>query len=367
MEQTKRYSYFDVLRILAIFLVIHTHTGKYGNLVYAYSSNPTERVIGYFFAILSSELPVSIFFMISGGLLLGKQESLRTLFKKRILKIIVVLFVFSILMYIYKCFTENYNFSVSEYFTIFVSGQVIPSYWYLYAYLAYLLCLPLLRILAEKMESKHYIYLFVLDLLLGTIPNILNLWFADFSLNQFLAIPFTETILFFPLMGYGLSKAINEGALKRSYQNLLIFLGLTSYVLTYIFTRIYDLPREEFTSFDKGIFQSSCINCLILAVFAMVASHYTKKAPSKERASYLAKLSSTVFGIYLIETPIRESLRPLAIQMDAHLPQVVVTILWCLTVMVLAGILVYTTKSILHFFLGQILTNSFHSTNENGC
>ena len=350
MNLGKRQSYLDALRIIAIFCVVYLHTGKYGVLVYAYTDSPMEKTLGYLFAIITSELPVPLFFMISGALLLGKEDSLRDLFKKRILRIVFILFVASFFMYLYKCYTGVYHFDLSEFFYILCTKQVVPAYWYLYAYIAYLLCLPFLRILANHMERSHYTFLFVLNLLLGSLPNILQLFHNDWSLNSFLAIPFTELILFYPLMGYGISKFWKTDC--RATKNILWLwgFGLLSLAATYFFTRIYNLQAKDFTSFDKGIFQSSLISIFICAVFITAKYTFEKKAPSKERAFRLSKLSSLVFGIYLIETPIRESLRPLAIQINMYLSQIFVTTLWVIAVIVVTGSIVYLAKTIWHFF-----------------
>lgn len=350
MNPGKRQSYLDALRIIAIFCVVYLHTGKYGVLVYAYTDSPLEKTLGYLFAIITSELPVPLFFMISGALLLGKEESLRELFKKRILRIVFILFVASFFMYLYKCYTGVYHFDLSEFFYILCTKQVVPAYWYLYAYIAYLLCLPFLRILASHMERSHYTFLFVLNLLLGSLPNILQLFHNDWGLNSFLAIPFTELILFYPLTGYGISKFWKTDCRATKNISWLWGFGLLSLAATYFFTRIYNLQSKDFTSFDKGIFQSSLISIFICAVFITAKYAFEKKAPSEERAFRLSKLSSLVFGIYLIETPIRESLRPLAIQINMYLPQIFVTTLWVIAVIVVTGSIVYLAKTIWHFF-----------------
>ncbi len=344
MIQRKRESYLDALRILAIFCVVYLHTGKYGVLVYAYTDSPVEKTLGYLFAIVTSELPVPLFFMISGALLLGKKESLRDLFKKRILRIVFILFVASFFMYLYKCYTGVYHFDLSEFFYILCTKQVVPAYWYLYAYIAYLLCLPFLRILASHMEKSHYTFLFVLNLLLGSLPNILQLFHNDWGLNSFLSIPFTEIILFYPLMGYGISKFLKSDCRTAKPVLWLWLFGLLSLASTYFFTRIYNLQAKDFTSFDKGIFQSSLICFFVFSVFITTKYAFEKKAPSIERAFHLSKLSSLVFGIYLIETPIREGLKPLAIWLHPYMGVIPSTLIWSAMVVFIGGMIIFICK-----------------------
>lgn len=310
MQKSTRQSYFDFLRILAIFCVIYNHTGKHGVLVYAYTQSSMEKFFGYLLSIITSELPVPLFFMISGALLLGRNESLKELFSKRIFKMTLILVVFSIAMYLYKSGTGTYHYSLSEFFSTFFSAQILPSYWYLYAYLAYLLCLPLLRILVSGMKPVHYIYLFLLYLILGTLPNVISLWIKGFSLNGSFSIPFLENIIFYPLMGYYFGTLLSFQDLKEKYRTPLAISGMIGLCLTYLFTKIYALPPEEFTSFNKGIFQSSLMSLFVIFIFVLFRCKKTNSTLSEKRALLLWKASSLVFGVYLIETPIRESLTP---------------------------------------------------------
>ena len=110
--------YLDFLRIVAIFMVVYLHTGKYGVQVYAYSTSAIERALGYFFAIITSEVPVPLFFMISGALLLEKEESLSQLFQKRILKILFILLFFCYVP-IQKLYRSLSIFSLGIYFHFF--------------------------------------------------------------------------------------------------------------------------------------------------------------------------------------------------------------------------------------------------------
>ncbi len=349
MESKKRSLYLDFLRIIAIFMVVYLHTGKYGVQVYAYSTSATERALGYFFAIITSEVPVPLFFMISGALLLEKEESLSQLFQKRILKILFILLFFSFVMYLYKSYTGVYQYSPLEFISTFFTGQIVTSYWYLYAYLAYLLCLPLLRRLVKNLTTDDYFYLLILNICFQSIPNIIGLWIPGFTLNFNLVFPFSEMILFYPLMGYFVSHLSKEHITSTILWKCWLISSLCL-LSTFGFTLIYGLPKEEFTAFDKGIFQSGLMDVFVLTVFYTARYREESKAPSPQKGHILSGLSSVVFGIYLIETPFREGLRPVAILLDSFLPQLIVTILWTCAVVFICGIIVYTFKRVAKSF-----------------
>ena len=116
---------------------------------------------------------VPLFFMISGAVLLGKQESVRELFSKRILHFGVI-------------------------WVLFVFLQYLP------AYMGYLLILPVLRKLVKGLQHRDYLYLFALDgiFILVSVVQI----FTGYRLNMSLAL--LSNTVFYPLAGYYLTNIL---------------------------------------------------------------------------------------------------------------------------------------------------------------
>ena len=97
-SQSKRLIHLDLLRVMAIYLVIFNHTGDRGyTLFISKISSPVSLL--YMIASVFCKIAVPLFFMISGALLLRKEETLQELFLKRILRMVVVLFIISIPYY----------------------------------------------------------------------------------------------------------------------------------------------------------------------------------------------------------------------------------------------------------------------------
>ena len=87
MTNTKNKTiYIEVLRTVSIFLVIFNHTRGLGNNLYSYVLPDTFSYWGSLALSIFCKVAVPIFFMISGGMLLGKEESIRELFQKRIFR-----------------------------------------------------------------------------------------------------------------------------------------------------------------------------------------------------------------------------------------------------------------------------------------
>lgn len=93
-----RKTYLDLMRIIAILCVIYNHTGERGYNLYVFNDSGVKHVFYVGIAAFVA-VAVPIFFMISGALLLPKEESLSDLFRRRICRIITVIVLFSILQY----------------------------------------------------------------------------------------------------------------------------------------------------------------------------------------------------------------------------------------------------------------------------
>lgn len=155
---TARLVHLDILRILAIFLVAFNHTGDRGYMLFA---NKTESVLYFPYMMFSvfCKIAVPIFFMISGALLLPKEESLKQLFQKRVLRMTAVLIMVSVPYY--YLFLRSNGVSVSNFLTYIYGNSATTALWYLYSYIGLLLLLPFLRSMVKGMKQKDFIYLFI--------------------------------------------------------------------------------------------------------------------------------------------------------------------------------------------------------------
>lgn len=333
MQQRK--TYIDALRIVAIFGVLYNHTNRRGYYLYAFSE---ARICQDFYIGIATlaATAVPIFFMISGAMLLPKKESLKELFQKRILKMVLVLLVFSGIQYVLLLLEECVTFSRKAVVQAVLQDGVIPSYWFLYAYIAYLLLLPILRKVAEVMSKQDYIYLFALMLLAeGFLPMVLNLVGISGS-NYFFTIPFLNQIIIYPLLGYYL-----EQYMKESYYNkkINIIVGLCMVVVILFFiamTQWRGLPYEEFTTYDKGLYTCSFTMLLDVGIYYFVKYFDLRKQHSMKYDQMLHSMGECVFGIYLIEQPIREHLSFVCDELSPKIGNFPACIVWVICIFIVA-------------------------------
>nr|WP_300820599.1 acyltransferase family protein [uncultured Acetatifactor sp.] len=175
--------HLEVLRIIAIFLVFYNHSA-------AFKVFETEHGMLYAISLLLSllcKVAVPIFFMVSGALLLGKSEGAKELFQKRILRCVLVLVLFSYCYYMKLFLRGEIEFSVIGFLSSILQKEIFLPYWYLYAYLGFLLMLPILRPLAQNLGKGAVCYLIVLGILFRCILPVVQA-LTGFAVNSNLNI-----------------------------------------------------------------------------------------------------------------------------------------------------------------------------------
>ena len=93
---------FELMRVIAIFLVIFNHSQERGFTLYEIAGGSAfNNTVSLILAILC-KIAVPLFLMISGGLLLHKEETVRDILVKRVLRIGAALVLFSGVLYLFR-------------------------------------------------------------------------------------------------------------------------------------------------------------------------------------------------------------------------------------------------------------------------
>lgn len=161
-----RKAHLDLLRILALFLVVFNHTALI---------TPARGCSGsavYWLILLADEcckLAVPLFFMVSGAVLLHREEPLAPLFRKRILRFILLILLFVAGQQLFATIITDMGWSWKAYISGCLIGNTFNhitaahAVWFLYAYLGMLLLLPMLRCLAQHMRNSSFYLLMALQ------------------------------------------------------------------------------------------------------------------------------------------------------------------------------------------------------------
>lgn len=289
MKEKKRYD-IELLRVMAIFFVVFNHTRNLGYSLYT----EVEGGFSYWASLSVSILcktAVPIFLMISGGLLLGRQETLKQLFLKRILRYVIVILIFTLLQYlrIVRIHPEE-GFHLTTWLLYCYSGNIIEPYWFLKAYLSMLLILPFLRMLVSVMRMREYLFLIGAKAAI----TLITLIYIYTGYNTNISFPFHADIIFYPLLGYLLLNMPEQHKYRYLKAKYLVSFLLGLLLLTVI---------QASAFYKKSGTYVEDFHTVYVWIFAALSLLLIKEIKIKtDRAqAIICSMGSCAFGVYLIE------------------------------------------------------------------
>ncbi len=295
-NSTSRKIHIDVIKILAILLVIFNHTGEDGFLAYQRQGNLLLQVIQLFFTSFC-KIAVPLYFMCSGALLMGKEESIQKLWKKRILKFVIVTIGFTIVYYAFLSIRDHNPMDISWILRTMYSSSNFSfsgSYWFLYSYIAFLVMLPIFRIIAKHMTKEVMIYLLFLHALFGGVLPIFEFYFGLGGLA--VSVPFaTSYVFFYPLVGYYFEK--NEISLWNNKKNLLAVCAMSTLsIASSIIVSLKAFKNENLTENYFALFGGF----VVILVYLLIRDICKKVSKRPLLQNIIREVSGCTFGIYLL-------------------------------------------------------------------
>ncbi len=352
-EKKEKQLYIEAIRIFAIIFVIYNHTNARG---FTYFTTVDNCSFIYQLSLSLSIIcgcSVPLFFMISGALLVDKDETLGVIFRKRILKYVIVLIVFSLFYYLFKCFSKATVFSISEFFKTIYSSPVIGPYWFLYVYISYLACLPFTRKIAKHITEKETIYLIVLVIVFeGIVPMCQYLFFHGTveMTGQFSIYNISKTSVLYPVLGYRLANSE-----KWNRKKLLIMLpAFISAILLSIFMTNYRIKLTGETMESRVIVFFSLFRVvMVIYIFMALRTLFSKiqqKWADQNRNAFIKRIifsvGSCTFGIYLIEERIREDYYNIYHAICKILPDYLSIWIYIFMVLIFSYFMIYLLKKV---------------------
>lgn len=328
---SKRKVYLDVIRILAIFLVVYNHTSAY-SVPFHHSAT---TLLGFSSLVISicDKMAVPLFFMISGALLLPKEESIKKIFTKRILRYLIVIILFQMAQHGYSWIIMHQTFTPMVFIKNCLIG-VVPSsssawaVWFLYAYLAFLFMLPILRIMVKHMKNEHFIYLFLLQIAFCAFLPVHCTGCSSW-------LPFFNKVYLYVIAGYYIENRINIDSITNKWKASLCLASasfiLISALMCELARRLYrlDYVTDNVLCFQGGLL----IPCITLYLFVKC---WFFRPISCKSAEWITRLGGATFTVMLCENMLRHGagmIVPLFINLDypAYPSQICIVILTCLT------------------------------------
>lgn len=335
----KREAFLDLLRILACFLVIVNHTASG---VFEYRS-PQEKVwfvtVAYF---LLSKPAVLLFYMISGYLLLGRQDSWATAWK-RIRRIILVLLCCAAVYAFFYGISNVPHSTVGEMLRKFASVfHKSPSnaLWYLYAYLGLLIVLPFLQKMAAGMEKKDYYVLFGLNCVFSGLLPIPAHFRAEWELAWPFELPLITNAVAMLFAGhffarFGLRKTKKGFVLAACLVAAMVLLNTWATWVEYYRNDGADYLFFTTRELMPNVIASVCL--FYMASFVNLPAGLQK---------VVTQVGICTFGMYLIGDLLLYILEPLYVLLNQRMHLLISLVLYQITVFVCAFVIIYIVRKI---------------------
>lgn len=294
--------YIDFLKTIAIYMVLFNHTKTDGYVLFTVARSSRLYPL-YLFNAIFIKIAVPLFFMMSGALLLGREESYRDLLTKRFFKYMVILLVGSAIAYIYDCLRINpQELSLIQFIEKVYTTNISVAYWYLYAYLAYILLIPLIRKMAKFMTSAEYKWML---LMLGLIRcfSIIDflIWKGKKTYNSSFYFFITTNYVFYPLMGYYIDQRMKKEEFTKKKALILIAASIIAITVSCIMTHYKSTLYDEWTEGSCQTFFNTLIFLPTIAVYYLVKMWFMNHNLSNRVCNTITTIGGTTFGIYLIE------------------------------------------------------------------
>lgn len=330
----------DILRIVACFLVIVNHTNSDVFL----SMTPSLTWFASLTYFFLCKMAVPLFVMISGALLLKKQEEYKTFFMKRIFKVGIVLLLFSFVYYVIDVFRGNQIFSLVGFGASIYKNAMTNAYWYLYLYLGILLMLPILRKLVVNLTTKDYIYYFSISTLILCILPLLEHYFSFGPVQRHFALPIFSVYITYFLLGHFIENVLDKKYFNKKVAVCLLALGIvviaSSTLLSYY--EYSNVSTSNYLYLDNATLITTALPTAILFYLCK----YWFGGKNGKFANVVSKIAVHTFGIYLVSDFFITELLPLKGYLKEVMQPLVGVLIFEVVIFILGFITAWIMKKI---------------------
>lgn len=275
----KRDSNIELLRIIAMVMIVAHHFSVHGN----FQPDSTTFINNIWLEILFSggKIGVNIFIMISGYYLIDSQK----IKINKILKMLFQMLFYSLIIFTLFVLFDLEPFSVKSLFNHFLC---YPLWWFASCYLALYLIHPYINKLLNNLGKKSYQKLLIYSTIIWcVIPTLTNESFDSGFLIWFIYI-------------YCLGGYLNRFPLKLDWTAKKYFLiSLIMYFITFFIKILFGNILKDSTflfEYINRLFDLETLSTLLISLFLFIGFSKLKIKYSK----LINTISSTTFGIYLI-------------------------------------------------------------------
>lgn len=267
--RNQRNSNFELLRIVAILMVIILHYFLAGGAINTLTNNNINYYMVYFLESICI-IGVNLFVIISAYFLVDKDK----IYFNKIVRLILLTYFYGSTIYILSTFVGINKFNLID---LLKSTDIFIQNWYLKTYLVLYLLAPYINIFINNISKNVY------QKLLISISLLFSIWpsFLPSAPNKDDGYGIISFILLYFIGGYLKKYSINSKFYKNS-----IYIWIVSFFITFLFkiigwktawnyNFIFNIIGSVFLfiTFSKLEFQSKIINYIATFVFPIYIIH----------------------------------------------------------------------------------------------
>lgn len=295
-------NYISILNVLACIGVVILHTFETG---YTSDANFVFEVL--IRAIAYCAVPV--FFMITGATLIDYREryDTKTFFKKRLLKVIIPLIIWSIIHFIINFFKGKFSINdlsfkfVFEYFFLVKTN---PIFWFFVVIIGIYLAIPVISLIPQETRRKAFLYIIIITFVFNQfLPDLL--YHLNLNYNYDLKFPLTYSgWISFIFIGY----YIDKYEIVKKHRVIIYVLGIIGFLTMVVPTIFISYHKNESCSWFDEYYDAPCV-LYSASVFLFFKSKINNNQIVTKIMPFFNFVAPTTLGIYVLHIAIRDFLR----------------------------------------------------------
>lgn len=295
-------NYISILNVLACIGVVILHTFETG---YTSDANFVFEVL--IRAIAYCAVPV--FFMITGATLIDYREryDTKTFFKKRLLKVIIHLIIWSIIYFIINFFKGKFSINdlsfkfVFEYFFLVKTN---PIFWFFVVIIGIYLAIPVISLIPQESRRKAFLYIIIITFVFNQfLPDLL--YHLNLNYNYDLKFPLTYSgWISFIFIGY----YIDKYEIVKKHRVIIYVLGIIGFLTMVVPTIFISYHKNESCSWFDEYYDAPCV-LYSASVFLFFKSKINNNQIVTKIMPFFNFVAPTTLGIYVLHIAIRDFLR----------------------------------------------------------
>ena len=237
---------------------------------------------------------VPVYMMISGALLLSKDEPIKVFFRKRAGRILIPFLFWATFYGIWKYRRYLSNLTLGTFVQDLISDGAYYHLWFLYALIGLYLVVPILRKITTNEDLSIPMYFVVIWFVAEAVSSLFSRFMGyshGFRLDTF------KGYTGYLLLGYVLFKL----DIKPKMEKIFYILGMIGLFFTIYGTYLYKVEHGTFTGFWYSNLSFTTI-FVASAIFVFFKQKFRNYQPGK----IVQMMASFSFGIYLVHPFIRD-------------------------------------------------------------